>query len=84
MRKATTPISARADSRANYIVLCGNSRTSLGRCRKSWKILIPVTTYAITTAKLGPGLGEAVGYRGAISDPDLRRQPLPESSMTTG
>jgi hypothetical protein len=33
--------------------------------------LIPVTTYVITTAKLGPGLGEAVGYRGAISDSDL-------------
>jgi hypothetical protein len=33
--------------------------------------LLPVTTYVITTAPLGERLGEAIGYRGAVSDTDL-------------
>jgi hypothetical protein len=33
--------------------------------------LLPITTYVITTAPLGQKLGEAVGYRGGISDTDL-------------
>ena len=56
--------------RANYIVLCGNLQIA-GLMPQIAETLIPVTTYVITTAKLGPGLGEAVGYRGAISDSDL-------------
>jgi gamma-glutamylputrescine oxidase len=56
--------------RANYIVLCGNLQIA-GLMPQIVETLIPVTTYVITTAKLGPGLGEAVGYRGAISDSDL-------------
>jgi glycine/D-amino acid oxidase-like deaminating enzyme len=56
--------------RANCIVLCGNLQIA-GLMPQIAETLIPVTTYVITTAKLGPGLGEAVGYRGAISDSDL-------------
>jgi gamma-glutamylputrescine oxidase len=33
--------------------------------------LIPITTYVITTAPIGPRLAEAVAYRGAVSDTDL-------------
>ncbi len=56
--------------RANHVVLCGNVeiRPLMPRLAAT---LIPVTTYVITTAPLGPRLGEAIGYRGAVSDTDL-------------
>jgi len=56
--------------RANFIVLCGNLQIA-GLMPQIAETLIPITTYVITTAKLGSGLGEAVGYQGAISDSDL-------------
>jgi glycine/D-amino acid oxidase-like deaminating enzyme len=56
--------------RANYIVLCGNLQIA-GLMPQIAETLIPITTYVITTAKLGSALGEAVGYRGAISDSDF-------------
>jgi gamma-glutamylputrescine oxidase len=56
--------------RANCIVLCGNLQIA-GLMPQIADTLIPITTYVITTAKLGSTLSEAVGYRGAISDSDL-------------
>jgi gamma-glutamylputrescine oxidase len=56
--------------RANCIVLCGNLQID-GLMPQIAETLIPITTYVITTEKLGPGLSEAVGYRGAVSDSDL-------------
>jgi gamma-glutamylputrescine oxidase len=56
--------------RANCIVLCGNLQIA-GLMPQVAETLIPITTYVIATAKLGSGLGEAVGYSGAISDSDL-------------
>ena len=51
-------------------MLCGNVqlKTLMPRVAAT---LLPVTTYVITTAPLGPLLAEAVGYRGAVSDTDL-------------
>ncbi|MGD0026417.1 MAG: FAD-binding oxidoreductase [Xanthobacteraceae bacterium] len=56
--------------RAGQVVLCGNVqlKTLMPRVAAT---LLPVTTYVITTAPLGPLLAEAVGYRGAVSDTDL-------------
>jgi gamma-glutamylputrescine oxidase len=56
--------------RANYIVLCGNLQIG-GLMPQVAETLIPMTTYAVVTAKLGSALGEAIGYGGAISDSDL-------------
>ena len=56
--------------RANYIVLCGNLQIA-GLMPKIAETLVPITTYVVTTEKLGSGLGEAVRYGGAISDSDL-------------
>ena len=56
--------------RANYIVLCGNLQIA-GLMPQIADTLVPITTYAVTTAKLGPVLGEAIRYSGAISDSDL-------------
>ena len=55
--------------RANQVVLCGNVDLD-GLMPKVAATLVPVTTYVITTAPLGAALGEAVGYRGGISDTD--------------
>ncbi|HUC48136.1 MAG TPA: FAD-binding oxidoreductase [Xanthobacteraceae bacterium] len=53
--------------RANHVVLCGNVR--LGELLPQVAAtLVPMTTYVIATAPLGAALGEAVGYRGGISD----------------
>jgi glycine/D-amino acid oxidase-like deaminating enzyme len=55
--------------RANHVVLCGN--VQLGRLMpRLAATLLPVTTYVITTAPLGPRLAGAVGYHGAVSDSD--------------
>jgi gamma-glutamylputrescine oxidase len=56
--------------RANYIVLCGNLEIA-GLMPQIADTLVPLTTYVAVTAKLGPALPEAIGYRGAISDTDL-------------
>jgi gamma-glutamylputrescine oxidase len=56
--------------RANHVVLCGNLQVA-GLMPRIAAALIPITTYVITTAALGPRLGEIIGYRGAVSDSDL-------------
>jgi gamma-glutamylputrescine oxidase len=56
--------------RAGHVVLCGNLKLGSFMPRLT-ATLIPITTYVITTAPLGPELGAAVGYRGAVSDTDL-------------
>ena len=56
--------------RASSVVLAGNVQIKnlLPRIAST---LIPITTYVIATAPLGPRLAQAVGYRGAVSDTDL-------------
>jgi gamma-glutamylputrescine oxidase len=56
--------------RAGSVVLAGNVQIKklLPRIAKT---LIPITTYVVTTAPLGPPLAAAVTYRGAVSDTDL-------------
>jgi gamma-glutamylputrescine oxidase len=56
--------------RAHHVVLCGNVQLA-GLMPKIAATLLPITTYVITTAPLGPGLAEAISYRGAVSDSDL-------------
>ncbi len=63
-------VTPHARLRANHVVLRGNLRIA-GLMPQIGATLIPITTYVITTASLGPALGEAVGYRGSISDSDL-------------
>jgi len=56
--------------RANHVVLCGSVR--IGKLMPQIAAtLVPVTTYVITTAPLGPRLAEAIRFRGAVSDTDL-------------
>ena len=68
VRKRIVTPSARL--RANHVVLCGNVQIASLMPRVA-SALIPVTTYVITTAPLGPRLTEAIDYRGAVSDSDL-------------
>ena len=56
--------------RAHHVVLCGNVQLAT-LLPKIASALIPVTTYVITTAPLGPRLAEAISYRGAVSDSEL-------------
>jgi gamma-glutamylputrescine oxidase len=56
--------------RANYVVLCGNLQIS-GLMPQIAETLLPMTTYVVTTEKLGSVLGKAIRYSGAISDSDL-------------
>ncbi len=56
--------------RASQVVLCGNVQLN-GLMPRVASTLIPITTYVITTAPLGPALNAAVLYRGAVSDTDL-------------
>ena len=56
--------------RAGQVVLAGNVQIK-GLMPRLAATLIPITTYVVTTAPLGPRLGELVGYRGAVSDTDL-------------
>jgi gamma-glutamylputrescine oxidase len=58
-----------AKLRANHVVLAGNVQIG-GLMPRIAATLLPVTTYVITTAPLGPQLGEAIGYRGAVTDTD--------------
>ncbi len=68
VRKRIVTPSARL--RANHVVLCGNVQLGALMPRVA-NTLIPVTTYVIATAPLGPRLGEAIGYKGAVSDTEL-------------
>lgn len=63
-------VTPHARLRADHVVLCGNVQLGALMPRLA-ATLIPVTTYVITTAPLGPPLGEAINYRGAVSDTDL-------------
>jgi gamma-glutamylputrescine oxidase len=65
VRKRIVTPSARL--RANHVVLCGNVQIR-GLIPEIAATLVPITTYLITTAPLGPRLGEVIGYRGAVSD----------------
>jgi gamma-glutamylputrescine oxidase len=68
VRKRIVTPSARL--RANHVVLCGNVQIA-GLMPQIASTLIPITTNVITTAPLGPGLGEAIGFHGGVSDSDL-------------
>jgi gamma-glutamylputrescine oxidase len=63
-------VTPNARVRASHVVLCGNVQI-VGLMPRIGSTLIPITTYVITTAPLGPSLGEAIGFRGAVSDSDL-------------
>ena len=63
-------VTPNARLRASHVVLCGNVHIASLMPRIA-STLIPITTYVITTAPLGPGLGEAISFRGAVSDTDL-------------
>jgi len=56
--------------RAHHVVLCGNVQLA-GLMPKIAATLLPITTYVMTTAPLGPGLAQAISYRGAVSDSEL-------------
>lgn len=62
-------VTREARLRANHVVLCGNVQLGNVLPRVA-ATLVPMTTYVITTAPLGAVLGEAIGYRGGISDTD--------------
>ncbi len=66
-KRVVTP---HARLRANHVVLCGNLQIA-ALVPEIAAALIPITTYVITTAPLGPRLAEAIGYRGAVSDSEL-------------
>jgi len=66
-KRVVTPT---ARLRANHVVLCGN--VQIGKLMPQLAAtLIPVTTYVITTAPLGPRLAASIAYSGAVSDTDL-------------
>jgi gamma-glutamylputrescine oxidase len=53
--------------RAAHVVLAGN--VHIGKLmRRVGGTLLPIWTYLATTAPLGGALGEAIAYRGAVSD----------------
>jgi glycine/D-amino acid oxidase-like deaminating enzyme len=56
--------------RASHVVLCGNVQIA-SLMPQIAAALLPITTYVITTGPLGPRLGEAIRYGGAVSDSDL-------------
>jgi glycine/D-amino acid oxidase-like deaminating enzyme len=51
---------------ARHVVLAGNA--DLGRVHRLAGAVLPVATYVAVTARLGPQLGEAIRWRGAIGD----------------
>jgi gamma-glutamylputrescine oxidase len=63
-------VTPRARLRANHVVLCGNVQIG-SLLPQLGSTILPITTYVITTAPLGPRLAEVVSYRGAVSDTDL-------------
>ena len=68
VRKRIATPSARV--RANHIVLACNVHLASLMPRIAGT-LVPIWSYAAVTAPLGPALGEAVAYRGAVTDTDL-------------
>src|SRR6185503_3526823 len=56
--------------RAGHIVVAGNIHLGALMPRVVGT-LVPIWSYAVTTAPLGPRLAEAVTYRGAVTDTDL-------------
>ncbi len=68
VRKRIVTPSARL--RANHVVLCGNVQLG-GLMPRVANTLVPITTYVVATAPLGPRLAEAIGYQGAVSDTEL-------------
>ena len=68
VRKRITTPSARV--RAGHIVLAGNLHLAALMPRVVGT-LVPIWSYVVTTAPLGPRLAEAVTYRGAVTDTDL-------------
>ena len=70
VRKRITTPSARV--RAGHIVLAGNVHLAALMPRVLIDgTLMPIWSYVITTAPLGPRLAEAITYRGAVADTDL-------------
>jgi glycine/D-amino acid oxidase-like deaminating enzyme len=68
VRKRVVTPSARV--RAGHIVLAGN--VHLGSLMPDVAgTLVPIWSYTMVTAPLGPRLPEAVAYRGAVTDTDL-------------
>jgi gamma-glutamylputrescine oxidase len=63
-------VTPEARLRAGQVVLAGNVQVK-GLMPRLAATLLPITTYVITTAPLGPRLAQAVSYRGAVSDTDL-------------
>jgi glycine/D-amino acid oxidase-like deaminating enzyme len=63
-------VTPNARLRANRVVLCGNTRIA-ALMPAIGAALVPITTYVLTTAPLGPLLAEAIGYCGSVSDSDL-------------
>ena len=63
-------VTPHARLRADQVVLAGNVELR-GLMPRLAATLIPMTTYVITTQPIGARLGEAVAYRGAVSDTDL-------------
>jgi gamma-glutamylputrescine oxidase len=68
VRKRITTPSARV--RAGHIVVAGNVHVGALMPRVVGT-LMPIWSYALVTAPLGPRLAEAITYRGAVSDTDL-------------
>ena len=56
--------------RASHVVLACNIGIN-GLMPRLAATLVPITTYVITTAPLGPRLHEMIRYRGAVSDTNL-------------
>jgi glycine/D-amino acid oxidase-like deaminating enzyme len=62
-------VTPHARLRADQVVLAGNIELR-GLMPRLAATLIPITTYVITTQPIGSRLGEAIAYRGAVSDTD--------------
>ncbi len=67
VRKRIVTPSARL--RANHVVIAGNVQIG-ALIPQIASTLIPITSYAITTAPLGAQLAEAIRFHGAVSDTD--------------
>src|SRR5712691_5063398 len=68
VRKRIVTPSARV--RASHVVLAGNVHSARIMSRLA-HTLVPISTYVITTARLGERLREAIAYPGAVSDTEL-------------
>jgi len=67
LKRIVTPA---ARLRAHHVVLCGNLQLQ-SLIPQVASALIPITTYVICTAPLGPRLADAIAYCGAVSDSEL-------------